>query len=91
MAVCKCKPWKRDRTGYERTCRAGKRSFLASLYVWGGDISVSLLGDAEQAEAKFPHVGPVCRVVEAKAYADRWLAQQCQQASGALSGRKRRR
>ena len=86
MATCKCRPWKTDRYGYERTCRAGRRSFLASLHVWGGDVSVSLLGPSGQAEAKFPHVGPTCRIVEAKAYADRWLAARCAEAASGGAG-----
>ncbi len=81
MATCRCRPWKMDRYGYERTCRAGKRSFVASLHVWGGDVSVFLLGPSGQTEAKFPHVGPTCRIDEAKAYADRWLAVRCAEAS----------
>ena len=51
MAACKCGTWKMDRFGYERTCRAGKRSFMASLFVWGGDVSVSLFGPSGQTEA----------------------------------------
>jgi len=74
---CKCTAWRRDRTGYERSCRSGKRKYAASLFVWGGDVSVSLFSDAGLTAADFPHTGPVCRLDEAKAYADSWLRARC--------------
>lgn len=77
--ACKCGSWKRDRSGYERRCRIGRQTILASLSVWGGDVTVSLIDSAasETPTQRFPHTGPVCRIDEAKAYADEWLKLHC--------------
>lgn len=91
MATCKCNPWKRGRGAeYERRCRIGKRSFLASTVTWAGDVTVILTDSAgESATQEFPHVGPRCRIDEAKVYADAWLKMKCAAASGSVSGCRR--
>ncbi len=101
--TCLCRPWKRDRFGgYERTCLVRKAGRvvrrLASLVVWGGNVSVHLIETHphradEHSETRFPHLGPAVRLDEAKAYANSELAPWCQRASeygGSLSGRGRR-
>ncbi len=75
--ACKCGSWKRDRSGYERRCRVGRQTILASLSVWGGDVTVFLIDGSGTSSQKFPHTGPVCRLDEAKAYADEWLKLRC--------------
>ena len=99
MPVCKCKPWNRIEAilgrgfEYRKSCRIGKRKIEIEVYpALGGDWVMSGHGDgiqsitrrlSSQAEGL-----PSRRLV---AEADLWLAEQCKQASGSLSGRRRRR